>query len=203
MRIVCLEGCSGTGKTTHYKSLDSHYQSGELTHKSVVEKDYEPFKTAVRRWHATKGPSVPFTEADIRDFANARAETFERNFMPLSRMIDLLILDRYFYTSAVYQVGGGLSPAEILQINIDSGTPIPDLTFFLDCPPGLAFARAHARNSKTGMKPLFSTSPSMVRVIRERYLELAKRPEVTLIDTSGHKNNVDRSLIRRINYLFD
>jgi len=39
------------------------------------------------------------------------------NFSDLESEVDLILLDRYFYTSAVYQIGSGLTPKEILQIN--------------------------------------------------------------------------------------
>lgn len=203
MKIICLEGCSGTGKTTQYHLLNQHYTQSDLNHLAVVEKEYEPFRSAVMEWHETKGPNIPFTEKDVRGFARARAETFTNNFSKLEREIDFILMDRYFYTSAVYQVGSGLKPEEILRINLDFGAPVPDLTFLFDCDPYLCFQRANNRNKLTGGRHLFSTSPEKISEIRERYLDLMnKRREVKIIDSSNPILEIKDDLINKTNSLF-
>lgn len=203
MKIVCLEGCSGTGKTTRYHLLNKHYSQSNLKHLAVVEKEYEPFKSSVKKWHETKGPNVPFTEEDVKDSARARAETFANNFSGLKNKIDFILMDRYFYTSAVYQVSSGLRPEEILKINIDFGAPVPNLTFLFDYDPYLCFQRANKRNKLTGGKHLFSTSPERISEIRERYLGLMSgRGEVIIVDSSRPISKVNDDLITKINSLF-
>ena len=203
MKIVCLEGCSGTGKTTQYRLLNDYYGISGLRHITVVEKNYEPFKSAVLKWHQTKGPSVPFTEEDVKNFAKARAENFLNNFSLLENKVDLILMDRYFYTSAVYQRDCGLKPEEILQINIEYGAPIPDLTFLFDCNPYVCFERANKRNLITGGRHLFSTSPERISEIKEQYLKLmGGRKEVKIIDLSRPISEVNQNLITGINFLF-
>lgn len=139
MKIICLEGCSGTGKTTQYHLLNDYYNQSVLNHLAVVEKEYEPFKSIINKWHQTKGANILFTEKDIRDFARARAETFTDNFSKLENEIDFILMDRYFYTSAVYQVSSWLKSEEILKINLNFRATIPNLTFLFDCDPYLSF----------------------------------------------------------------
>ena len=182
MKIVCLEGCSGSGKTTQFHLLNDYFSRTSYHYIIVVEKDYEPFKTEVRKWHKEKGPSIPFIKEDIERFAKARVESFGRNFKNLDA--DLMIMDRYFYTSAVYQANLNISPEEILKINIINGAPIPHLTFLFDCDSTVCFNRANKRNQVTGGKPIFSTSPDKIAVLRKRYLSLADLcPEIKIIKT--------------------
>jgi dTMP kinase len=203
MKIICLEGCSGTGKTTQYHLLDSYYSRSQLRHLPVVEKNYEPFKTAVEEWHRTNGPTIPFTEGDVRGFAKARAETFDKNFSNLEGDVDFLLMDRFFYTSAVYQRNCGLSPEEILQINLSYGVPVPDLTFFLDGDSEQCFARAHFRNQQTGGKHLFSTSAAKTAEIREHYLNLMRgRKEMVVVNALESIEEVNEKIRRRIDSLF-
>jgi len=203
MKIVCLEGCSGTGKTTQYHSLNDYFVGSKLKHLAVVEKNYEPFKTVVNEWHRLKGPTVPFTENDIRRFAEARAETFLKRFSKYENEINLIMMDRYFYTSSVYQRNSTLNPIDILKINIDYGSPIPDLTFLFDCDPKICFQRSNERNQKTGGRHLFSTSPEKIGEIRKEYLNLAKvRKEVEIIDTHNPISEVTKCLITKISELF-
>jgi len=203
MKIICLEGCSGTGKTTQYHLLNQYYNQSDLNHLVVVEKEYEPFKSSVRKWHETKGPNIPFTEEDVKSFARSRAETFANNFSDLETDVDFILMDRYFYTSAVYQISSGLKPKEILQINIGCGAPIPDLTFLFDCDPYICFERANSRNKLTGGKHLFSISPEKISEIRERYLDLMNgRREVKIIDSIKPIEEVSQNLIKSIDNLF-
>jgi len=203
MKIICLDGCSGTGKTTQYHLLNSHYARSRLRLLAVIEKDYEPFKSTIKEWYKAKGPNIPFKEEDVRNFAKARYGTFMRNFSHLGNELDLLLMDRYFYTSAVYQRDCGLKPEEILQINIEYGAPIPDLTFLFDCNPYVCFERANKRNLITGGRHLFSTSPERISEIKEQYLKLmGGRKEVKIIDLSRPISEVNQNLITGINFLF-
>ncbi|MBR9683169.1 thymidylate kinase [Candidatus Woesearchaeota archaeon] len=203
MKIVCLEGCSGTGKTTQYHLLNQYYARSRLKHIAVVEKDYEPFKSVVKEWHNTKSPDILFTEEEVRKFSNARYETFLRNFSFLEAELDLILMDRYFYTSAVYQRNCGLNPKEILQMNIGCGAPVPDLTFLFDCDPQICFERANNRNKKTGGRHLFSTSPKKIEEIRENYLYLVQnRGEVKVINTDKPISEITCSLVDEIARLF-
>lgn len=167
-----------------------------------MEKDYEPFKSVVREWHKTKGPEITFTEEDVKNFAKNRFETFLKNFSHLEDKIDLLLIDRYFYTSAVYQRNSGLNSREILQTNIDYGAPIPDLTFLFDCDPKICFERTNKRNQITGGKHLFSTSSEKIEEIRKQYLKLVNgRKEIKLIDANKPILEITPILITEINYL--
>ncbi len=203
MRIVCLEGCSGTGKTTQHKLLGEYYKKSSLKHLSIVEKDYEPFRTIVRKWYEKGGPRIPFTREVITEFAKARVETFSRNFSGLEKEIDFLLMDRYFYTSAVYQRGIGLKPSEILQLNLDYGAPLPNLTFLFDCDSEVCFDRAQERNKRTGKGYLFSISPEKVEEIRKVYIELTLgMKEVKIVDANKSVKDITNYLTSEINGLF-
>jgi len=203
MKIICLEGCSGTGKTTQFHLLNKYFALLNLNHLAIIEKEYEPFKSVVRKWYETKGPNIPFTKEDVKNFANARAETFSNNFSHLENKINFILLDRYFYTSAVYQVSSGLTPKEILQINLSYGAPIPSLTFLFDCDPYICFQRIKSRNRLTGGRSLFSTTPEKISEIRKRYIELmSERSEVRIIDSSKPIEEIFQILIKSIESLF-
>lgn len=199
MKIICLEGCSGTGKTTQFHILNDYFNKSQYKHLSVVEKHYEPFKTAVGTWHKEKGPKVPFTEKDIRKFALARAETFKHNFRSLENKLDLLILDRYFYTSAVYQSNSKISSKKILEINKEAGSPTPDITFLFDCNSDICFYRSDMRNKITGGKHLFSTNSEKIKELRKKYQNLYSYcPEIKIINTEKPIKKVTEEILREI-----
>ncbi len=202
MKIICLEGCSGAGKTTQYNCLNKYFSDTSYKHLAVIEKNYEPFKTAVEKWYNEKGPLIPFTEQDVKNFAKARAETFKNNFQPLEENLDLIIFDRYFYTSAVYQRSCGLSPEKILKINIEYGSPIPDITFFFDCNPEISFIRSEKRNKLTGKDHLFSINPQKIAEIKKVYINLiSRRDEVIIINTEKSIEGITKELISKMEFI--
>lgn len=202
MRVICLEGCSGTGKTTNHKKINDYLRNQNIRYLCAIEKDYEPFKTEVEKWHRDKGPLRPFTYKDVRNFAKARVETFRRRF--LTQGLDLLVLDRFYYTSAVYQSNQTLSPEEIIDINLEEGAIIPDRTFLLDCHPEESFSRSQERNKMTGGKSLFSTSPGKIKELRIKYIQLMENhPEIFLVDSSRPLEEVNNLLINQIRELID
>ncbi len=196
MKLICLEGCSGVGKTTQFHLLVEHFKNTKPKTLGVVEKHYEPFKTAICTWYQTKGPKLPFTIEDVEGFAKARAQTLEENFR---EDYDLLIFDRYFYTSAAYQTSCGLRPQEILEINKKHGAPMPDLTFLLDCEPTESFDRSQIRNAKTGARSVFSTNTNNIERLRYNYYDLLKRnSEMELVLTHKGIQEIQRVLIDRV-----
>jgi len=195
--IFCLEGCSGTGKTTQYRALETYLQSLGHRYRCIVEKEFEPFKSVVGRWYVERGPRAVLTLEEVKDFARARVETFKTHFSDPS--FEVLLFDRFFYTSAVYQASASLSPEEIVAINKEVGVPTPTICFLLDANPELCYNRAQARNLLTGGHSLFSTSPEKINVIRERYFSLLSHcPEIQVIDTQRPVEQITQDLTKRI-----
>ena len=56
----------------------------------------------------------------------------------------VIILDRYYFSTAAYQGARGADAAEIVRRN-ESFAPLPDLVLLLDVPPVTGAARIHAR----------------------------------------------------------
>ena len=168
-----------------------------MSHSRVVEKHYNPFKSEVNIWYKTKGPKFPFTKKDINNFAKARMQTFENNFRASD--YDLLIFDRYFYTSAAYQTSCGLIPQEIIEINKKYGAPVPNLTFLLDCSPAESFLRSQSRNAVTGVSSVFSTNLKKVKELRVNYYDLLKQnSEMELINSNRSIEEIQRDLVDKI-----
>jgi dTMP kinase len=197
MKIICLEGCSGAGKTTQYKQLQKRLENKDSLF--VVEKDYEPFKTIVQWWHSEKGPTSQLSREDIKLFAKARAETFQKNFS--GKNLDFLVMDRYYYTSAVYQCSEKISPEQIIQINREYGSPTPNITLLFECDPEIAFERSEKRNEFTGGKHLFSTNSDKIKIIQERYRDLQNIcPELHIINTEKSIDKITEEILSKLEY---
>jgi dTMP kinase len=137
--LLALEGVDGSGKTTQARLLAQALQ--RRGHKVVLtgEPTTGPAGKRLRRYLA--GPSRhlrPVTELAL--FVGDRREHVARVIKPALAAGQIVITDRYYYSSVAYQGALGLDAARILAAN-EAFAPRPHLVFILTLPPALAVAR--------------------------------------------------------------
>jgi dTMP kinase len=135
--FVAVDGIDGAGKTTQVELLrDSLQQVGETV---IVSK--EPTKGqwgTIIRESASTGRLSP--EQELQAFINDRTEHVEQLIAPALRRGEIVILDRYFYSSIAYQGSRGANVDEVKHI-MESRFPTPDAVFILDIDPSLSIHR--------------------------------------------------------------
>ena len=137
-----------------------------------------------------------FTPDEVNSFVDARKTVFETVVRPLLDTKDVLIFDRYFYTSAVYQSGTNVSLERVLTENKQGGIVIPDLTVILHCNPQESLNRLSARNpARTPAEAL-----TFLESHRRKYVEASQLcPESVSIDISGlAKEEIFKNVARQI-----
>lgn len=186
-RIICLEGITGAGKTTQAIKLASLLDSRCDDYRIINEKQYEPFKQTIIDWHIA-GANQYFIQEVIKLIAKARGETHRRHFIPLVNKVSLLIFDRCFYTSGIYEADGELKVDEIIGLNLKEGIIIPQEGIVLSCSPEIARKRIDERRLKISKYNLPSMHESLEEITKRRslYIQLCKEhPELYLIDTTN------------------
>ncbi len=113
----------------------------------------------------------------------------------------VVICDRYYMSSLVYQSSGGLSIDDVMELN--KSAPPPDLTLFLDASPETSYERISARQLKLGFtdRELFE---ERLGETREKYVTvidfLRKRGEqIEIVDANGTRLQVLNGMIDAIN----
>lgn len=201
-KIFCLEGMAGAGKTTQANKIKEIWDLMGYSSLIVNEKQYEPFKQTIINWH-NQGANQYFSKKQIEEIAKSRAETHKTHFIPKLKELDYLLFDRSFYTSAVYQENGELTPQEIINLNIAEGSIIPEKGVILICSPEIAEIRINERRKKFNEYSLPSLQESILEISkrRELYIELAKNhSELYLCDTSNKKED---EIFQEIKFVFD
>ncbi|MBD3259986.1 dTMP kinase [Candidatus Woesearchaeota archaeon] len=197
--IICLDGCPGTGKSTQCNLLREYFREYRVNGLVIVEKNYEPFKSLVRSWWSNRSDEWLFTEKQIQDFAVARGETFRRHFSNRPDL-DLLVIDRYIYTSGVYQRNKeGITPEDIIELNLQRGAPLPDLSLLLDCNADISYERIRKRDILTRKNEVFAISLERMKHIRNRYLSLLRsRKELIRVETNRSPEEIHQDIITLI-----
>lgn len=129
--LLVLEGIDGAGKSTLGRQLAAHAHARGLTAVVSREPTDGPHGTALRRSAKTGRLSLA-DELDL--FLKDRAEHVATLIRPALARGEIVILDRYYLSTAAYQGARGADPAEIIARN-EAFAPAPDLVLLLDIDP--------------------------------------------------------------------
>lgn len=171
-RFIVLEGIDGSGKSTLAKRLEAAL----LARKRRVVRTREPGGTPLGEriralLLAPKNKAmVPFTELFL--FMACRAQLIEELLGPALKRGAVVLLDRYYYSTAAYQGAAGRIGIPVV-LNVAERVarfPKPDLVLLLDLPPARARGRDGVRNDRVESKGL-----AYQRRVREGFLRLARR----------------------------
>jgi dTMP kinase len=137
--LLALEGIDGSGKSTQAELLAAALQRRGLAVVLTREPTSGPTGQRLRRY--LSGPARHLSPAEeLALFVRDRREHVARVIRPALAAGQVVITDRYYYSSVAYQGALGLDPARILAEN-EAFAPRPHLVFVLTLAPALAVAR--------------------------------------------------------------
>ncbi|MFM1561045.1 MAG: dTMP kinase [Roseibacillus sp.] len=142
--LIVLEGIDGTGKSTQAKLLAAALR--EQGHRVALSREPTdgPFGRRLRE-SATTGRLSP--EEELQLFHQDRREHVETLIEPALQGGEIVILDRYYFSSMAYQGIRGFDPQEIRRVSEEFAPP-PDLLLLLDLSLDTALARIGVRNGE-------------------------------------------------------
>jgi dTMP kinase len=139
--LVAIEGIDGAGKTTQAQLLADHLK--RLGADVVLTKEPTSGRHGQRlRDSARTGRLAP--EDELETFIDDRREHVSSLIEPALAAGRVVIVDRYYFSSAAYQGARGLDVSTILSRN-EAFAPRPDLLVLLDLPVDDAVARIAQR----------------------------------------------------------
>ena len=146
MLFISLEGGEGAGKTTQAARLVERIESTGLRCLRVREPGSTDLGAELRKLikRSRTSDEAMSRAAELFLFAAARSELVTKVIGPQSDDPDLVVVaDRYADSTVAYQgYGRGIDIDTIKSINaLATNALMPDLTFLLDCPPGIGISR--------------------------------------------------------------
>ena len=194
--FVVFEGIEGSGKTTQTKALKRRLLNAGYPATLVQEPGGTPTGDLVRRWVKGENDVSPLAEAFL--FSAARASLVESVILPALDGGDVVICDRYMYSTLAYQgYGRGLDLPMLNHINVvATGGLSPELVVLLDVSPETGFGRKRASN----LDRFEREDESFHRRIRQGFLDLARAaPDRWLVlDSSDPSSAVLESVWERV-----
>ncbi|HKZ88248.1 MAG TPA: dTMP kinase [Candidatus Bathyarchaeia archaeon] len=177
--FIVVEGLDGSGKTTQAKVLASRLRRN---HKALYTAEPSRGKVGIFiRNRILYGEKRPSTIVEALLFAADRVEHVQNEVQPALEEGQIVVSDRYLYSSLAYQGSAGLSIQWIESINQHALKP--DLALFIDVDPEEVFHRLKRR--KSVMENLETQ-----RRVREIYLKFVEKGDLVRIDGDQTKSQV-------------
>ena len=186
--LVVIEGIDGAGKTTQAKMLGEACVRANLACEMSKEPTNGQYGSVLRESAATGRLDL---ERELELFMLDRREHVEQLIQPALDAGKVVILDRYYYSTAAYQGARGADPESILAANA-SFAPLPDLLIILDVPCKLGLSRIHAR----GDRPNLFERKDMLAKAREIFLHV-KHERLSCINAAASVDAVHKIILDR------
>ena len=178
--FITFEGSEGCGKTTQIEALAKALEAKGKT----VFITREPGGTLIgeKIRNLLQDPSLKNEISDMAElllFSASRAELIASRILPALKRGEIVICDRFYDSTYVYQgLGRAIGMDIVEQLNqMTVGTLKPDLTILLDLDAEVGIERAKSRQSGN-LDRIENESITFFEAVRNGYLELAqKEPE--------------------------
>ncbi|HSV62497.1 MAG TPA: dTMP kinase [Chthoniobacterales bacterium] len=187
--FITFEGSEGCGKSTQVKRLAARLEQAGI--RTLVTR--EPGGTAIgekiRDLLQFAPESFAMTpETEVLLFEASRAQLVRETIQPAIEQGTVVISDRFFDSTTVYQgVARKLSPEIVTTLNAFAvGNTRPDVTFILDIDVETARARMLRRIRPVAVKDRMEEEPiEFYERVCDGYRELAKREPDRFILING------------------
>lgn len=196
--LITFEGGEGAGKSTQISLLSNHLSRSGMPVLITREPGGSPGAEAIRHV-LLSGAAEPFghtMEAIL--FAAARSDHIEQVIRPAIAEGVVVLCDRFFDSSRVYQGVTGDTDRGLMQAleSVTVNGMVPDLTLILDIDPEIGLGRATERRGSAVADRFEKEAIALHRRRRQAFLDIAAaEPERCLvIDASGRADEVAEAI---------
>lgn len=176
--FISFEGIDFSGKSTQIELFKDYL----VEHKKKVEILREPggaeISEKVRKILLDNKNEKMFAETELLLFSASRAQLVREKIRPYLEDGIYVISDRFHDSSTAYQGYGRGIAIEVVQSihQLAIGDTVPDLTFFIDIPVGIANER-RKKKSKGKLDRIELADIEFYNRVRSGYLEIARQVE--------------------------
>jgi len=187
-RLIVFEGIDGAGKSTQARLLAESLESAGLAVLQTREPTDGPHGRRLRE-SAASGRLPPSEELEL--FVRDRKQHVRDEILPALDAGKIVIVDRYYLSTAAYQGARGLDPEAIMSAN-EAFAPIPALAILLTADAGEGRGRIRGRGDGDGN--LFERESELRKVAA--VFEALDRPYIERIDGRGSIAEVHDRIVR-------
>tara|TARA_B100000029_G_scaffold516680_1_gene632668 strand:+ start:7858 stop:8499 length:642 start_codon:yes stop_codon:yes gene_type:complete len=203
-KLITIEGCEGTGKTTQIKLLEKFLKKKVKTI-STREPGGSIGAEQIRKliFNNKEQEWSPVTEALLH--ISARSDHLDKIIKPNLKKGNWIICDRFRDSTIAYQGYGNGIKLDVLDLMQDAifNKFNADLTFILDMNVNECLKRVKKR--KSGMQKYEKMNKNFHTKVRNGFLKIAKKNKKRchILNASENKKSLNKKIIEIINKKFD
>lgn len=190
--LITFEGIDCCGKSTQVRLLAERLEESGRNVLSLREPGNTRLSEHIREILLNKEFSEMNERTELLLFAASRAQLVSEVILPALDQEKIVICDRFYDSTVAYQGYGRQLPLEdILHINrIATQDLVPDMTFFIDVTPEVAFSRCRAR-LEAGRDRMEESGLRFYERVVNGYMEIAEQNRGRFYVIDGAKDVMD------------
>ena len=193
--LIVFEGIDGTGKSTQCGLLEQSLNEMQVPNIALAEPTRGVWGMKIRRL-LSEGRKNISPQEELSWFVNDRKEDIETNIMPALQENKVVIMDRYYFSTAAYQGALGLDPDQI-RLENEKFAPIPDrVLIFLSSAEKCLERIESSRDQKSAFEKL-----DYLQNVQEIFKSFVG-PNIRFIDSVGSVSEVHEKVLSSIEDLF-
>ena len=193
--LIAFEGIDGTGKSTQCRMLGNILSGKGISNISFAEPTKGEWGLKIRRL-LSQGRNGVSPEEELEWFLNDRKEDVELNINPALKAGKVVLMDRYYYSTAAYQGALGFDPQKIRKDN-EKFAPLPDRVLIFHNSPEKSLQRIEISREK---KSAFEKRDYLIDV--QNIFKSFSGSTVRFILSDDTLANVHENVVREVKDLF-
>ena len=194
--LIVFEGIDGTGKSTHCRMLGELLTEKGIANISFAEPTKGKWGQKIRRL-LSEGRNGVDAEEELEWFLNDREEDVELNIKPALEDGKVVLMDRYYFSTAAYQGALGFDPHEIKREN-EKFAPVPDRVLIFHNPPEKSLERIESSREE---KSSFEKREYLIDV--QNIFKNFSGSNIRFILSDDTLENVHEKVVRAVKDLFE
>lgn len=188
--LIALEGIDGSGKSTQARRLREALIERGISAIVFREPGASQYGDKLRE-QFRDGRTVP-PEEEAQLFIEDRRIDVRDNILPSLDVGEVVIMDRYYFSTMAYQGALGLDVEQLRQAN-ESFAPRPRLTLILDVPPDTSAERIQASRDA----PDSYEGVEYLARVRQLFLGFCDG-DVMAVDATAGEEELEKEILRRV-----
>ena len=194
--LIVFEGIDGTGKSTQCSLLSKFLSKKKIPNIVLAEPTKGIWGMKIRRV-LSEGRGAISPKEELSWFINDRKEDISKNIMPALLDNKVVIMDRYYFSTAAYQGALGLNPEDIRTEN-ENFAPIPDRVLIFLTSPDVCLERIE---SSRDQKSAFEKIEYLQNV--ETIFKSFVGPNISFINSIGSVSEVHKQVLTEVKDIFN
>lgn len=184
--LIAIDGIDGAGKTTQCHLIKDYFSSQNfncIVIKEPTENGKYSDEIKKRSEKRVFDKNTP-PEYELELFTKDRRENVKKNIIPNLKKGNIVIMDRYYFSTIAYQSALGINADYIREMN-EEFAPVPDVTIILDVKPNVGIERIYSRGDLCDS----FEEKDYLNQVRNNFLEMEEYPNLYFVEGNGDRTS--------------